>query len=103
MPILIASTLPFLGWTKRTMIDQCCVAILDLEVVSRRPVSYQMINFLCKFTALNHFDGFRFLFRINCLSITTEHLEVLVPPSLSLSKESEPDQSPSRRTIKRLN
>ena len=44
--------------------------------VLRRAVSYQLINFLYKFTALDHFDGFQFL-PGSTAWIITEHLEVL--------------------------
>ena len=43
--------------------------------VLRRAVSYQLINFLYKFTALDHFDGFQFL-PGSTAWIITEHLEV---------------------------
>ena len=44
--------------------------------VLRRAVSHQLINFLYKFTALDHFDGFQFL-PGSTAWIITEHLEVL--------------------------
>ena len=43
--------------------------------VLRRAVSYQLINFLYKFTALDHFDGFQFL-PGSTAWIITEHIEV---------------------------
>ena len=43
--------------------------------VLRRAVSYQLINFLYKFTVLDHFDGFQFLSGSTAW-IITEHIEV---------------------------
>ena len=48
---------------------------LGFGSVLRRAVSYQLINFLYKFTALDHFDGFQFL-PGSTAWIITEHLEV---------------------------
>ena len=44
--------------------------------VLRRAVSYQLLNFLYKFTAFDHFDGFQFLSG-STVWIITEHLQVL--------------------------
>ena len=62
--------------------------------VLRRAVSYQLINFWCKFTVLDHFDGFQFLSGATAW-IITEHLEVFnralshgsspLPPSKEVS------------------
>ena len=51
--------------------------------VLRRAVSYQLINFLYKFTVLDHFDGFQFLSGSTAW-IIIEHLKVfqlIAPPS----------------------
>ena len=48
---------------------------LGFGSVLRRAVSYQLINFLYKFTAFDHFDGFQFLSGSTSWR-TGEHLEV---------------------------
>ena len=66
----------FLRMDKRSKDRPRLCRHLGFGSVLRRAVSYQLINFLYKFTALDHFDGFQFL-PGSTAWIITEHLEVL--------------------------